>query len=93
MIRVGTKDVDWLELEIDRLNEDLEPLKEFILPGGGIVPTFCHQARTVCRGPSKNPILARNRNRPWRADLPNRLAILYWVDGLLKRVKRQGLLA
>ena len=49
MIRVGTKDVDWLELEIDRLNEDLEPLKEFILPGGGIVSTFCHQARTVCR--------------------------------------------
>ena len=49
MIRVGTKDVDWLELEIDRLNEDLEPLKEFILSGGGIVSTFCHQARTVCR--------------------------------------------
>ena len=49
MIRVGNKDVDWLEQEIDRLNEDLEPLKEFILPGGGIVSTFCHQARTVCR--------------------------------------------
>ena len=49
MIRVGNKDVDWLELEIDRLNEDLEPLKEFILPGGGLVSTFCHQARTICR--------------------------------------------
>ena len=49
MIRVGNKDVDWLESEIDRLNDDLEPLKEFILPGGGIVSTFCHQARTVCR--------------------------------------------
>ncbi len=49
MIRVGTTDVDWLESEIDRLNEDLEPLQEFILPGGGLVSTFCHQARTVCR--------------------------------------------
>ena len=49
MIRVGTQDVGWLEGEIDRLNEGLEPLKEFILPGGGIISTFCHQARTVCR--------------------------------------------
>ncbi len=49
MIRVGTKDVDWLESQIDILNEDLPPLQEFILPGGGLVSAFCHQARTVCR--------------------------------------------
>jgi cob(I)alamin adenosyltransferase len=49
MIRVGDTDVTWLEESIDLLNDDLEPLKEFILPGGGPVGAFFHQARTVCR--------------------------------------------
>jgi cob(I)alamin adenosyltransferase len=54
MIRVGNTDVGWLESEIDRLNESLPPLKEFILPGGGIISSFCHQARTVCRRGERN---------------------------------------
>ncbi|MDH4247530.1 MAG: cob(I)yrinic acid a,c-diamide adenosyltransferase [Deltaproteobacteria bacterium] len=46
---VGQPDVDWLERVIDTLNEDLEPLISFILPGGGPVSAFLHQARAVCR--------------------------------------------
>lgn len=38
-----------LEGWIDELNDDVGPLREFILPGGGIVGSFLHQARTVCR--------------------------------------------
>ena len=49
MPRVEDKDVTRLEEWIDSLNEDLGPLKEFILPGGGPVGAFFHQARTVCR--------------------------------------------
>jgi len=49
MYRVGDDDVARLEGWIDALNEDLGPLKEFILPGGGPVGAFLHQARTVCR--------------------------------------------
>ena len=49
MYRVGGEDVDRLEKWIDELNEDLGPLTEFILPGGGPVGAFMHQARTVCR--------------------------------------------
>lgn len=38
-----------LELAIDRLNAELEPLKEFILPGGTRAAALAHHARTVCR--------------------------------------------
>lgn len=41
--------VQRLEQVIDTCQEELEPLKEFILPGGGKVSGFLHQARTVCR--------------------------------------------
>ena len=45
-----TKDsIAYLEENIDTLNKDLPPLKEFILPGGGKVGAFFHQARTVAR--------------------------------------------
>lgn len=49
MPQVSAKDVTRLEKLIDRCQKDLEPLKEFILPGGGKVSGFLHQARTVCR--------------------------------------------
>jgi cob(I)alamin adenosyltransferase len=41
--------IDDLEEAIDRLNANLEPLKEFILPGGTKAAAYCHLARTVCR--------------------------------------------
>jgi cob(I)alamin adenosyltransferase len=49
MPRVTTKDVTRLEKLVDRCQKDLQPLKEFILPGGGKVSGFLHQARTICR--------------------------------------------
>ncbi|MCP9462107.1 MAG: cob(I)yrinic acid a,c-diamide adenosyltransferase [Nitrospira sp.] len=49
MPQVTERDVERLEQVIDRCQEDLAPLKEFILPGGGKVSAFLHQARTVCR--------------------------------------------
>ena len=49
MVRPGAAEVERLEGWIDTLNADLPPLKEFILPGGGPVGGFLHQARTVCR--------------------------------------------
>ena len=48
-LRISPAAVGELEGWIDQLNEDLPPLKEFILPGGGPVGSFLHQARTVCR--------------------------------------------
>ena len=49
MHHVGSGETKLLELEIDRMQRDLEPLKSFTLPGGGVLNAFLHQARTVCR--------------------------------------------
>lgn len=49
MPQVAAQDVERLEQCIDRCQEDLAPLKEFLLPGGGRVSGFLHQARTVSR--------------------------------------------
>lgn len=42
-------DVQLLENEIDRMNEELPDLESFILPGGHPLVSYCHLARTVCR--------------------------------------------
>jgi cob(I)alamin adenosyltransferase len=41
--------VERLETDLDGFNEDLPPLKEFILPAGGPAAAACHVARAVCR--------------------------------------------
>lgn len=38
-----------LEMELDELNADLQPLNSFVLPGGSPPAAYLHQARTVCR--------------------------------------------
>lgn len=49
MWRVSEAEVKQLEATIDAFQESLEPLRSFILPGGGALGAFLHQARTVCR--------------------------------------------
>ncbi len=49
MHRMSEAEVSELEHEMDRMQEALEPLNSFTLPGGGVLNAFLHQARTVCR--------------------------------------------
>ncbi|GAB1418736.1 cob(I)yrinic acid a,c-diamide adenosyltransferase [Bacteroidales bacterium] len=46
---LNADDAKQLETEIDRMNGYLPPLAHFILPGGHVLVSFCHLARTVCR--------------------------------------------
>ncbi|HBR98596.1 MAG TPA: cob(I)yrinic acid a,c-diamide adenosyltransferase [Gammaproteobacteria bacterium] len=46
---IQAEQVAWLEKALDKLNEDLPALEDFILPGGGKAAALCHVARTVCR--------------------------------------------
>lgn len=47
--KISETDVEFLEKEIDSMNENLPPMTHFILPGGHTTVSYCHIARTVCR--------------------------------------------
>ncbi|CAN5362393.1 cob(I)yrinic acid a,c-diamide adenosyltransferase [soil metagenome] len=47
--RISAKDIELLEQEMDRMNDELPPMTNFILPGGHESVSFCHIARCVCR--------------------------------------------
>ncbi len=47
--RLTEEAIYYLEQEIDRMDEQLEPLKNFILPGGALAGSFLHIARTKTR--------------------------------------------
>jgi len=53
---LDSKRVDFLEIELDAMNQKLPPLKEFILPGGSKPAALAHVARTVCRRAERNCI-------------------------------------
>jgi cob(I)alamin adenosyltransferase len=84
MYRVGDADVKQLEDWIDALNEDVGPLREFILPGGGPVGAFLHQARTVCRR-AERELVALLREEPGTGEgsmrYVNRLSDYLFVAG------------
>ena len=46
---IKQENINWLEQNLDELNQSLTPLKEFILPGGGLAASHCHVARAICR--------------------------------------------
>ena len=43
------EDINLLENEIDKMNEDLPEMRSFVLPGGHTTVSYCHIARCVCR--------------------------------------------
>ena len=49
-LKINEIDIELLEKEIDRMNEKLPELKDFILPvSNNISASYTHVARTVCR--------------------------------------------
>lgn len=83
MVRAGPEQVTALEQLMDHCQQELEPLRSFILPGGGRVNAFLHQARVVCRR-AEREILALSRSEPvnqWALTYVNRLGDTFFVLG------------
>ena len=75
-LRVLESQIDFLEKQIDKYNEALQPLRSFVLPSGTAAAALMHVARTVVRraerstwhaihsfGSGVNPITAKYLNR------------------------------
>ena len=78
---IRAEDVERLEQTLDRFNEGLPPLKDFILPGGGPAAAACHLARTVARRAERR-VWALARVENVAAEVPqylNRLSDLLFV--------------
>ena len=78
---IDDEDIDRLERHLDHYNDDLPPLKDFILPGGGEAAARCHIARTVVRRAERETVaLARVETvRPQAIRYLNRLSDLLFV--------------
>jgi cob(I)alamin adenosyltransferase len=81
MFRVGDAEVKALEAAMDRCQRDLQPLKSFVLPGGGQVSALLHVARTVCRRAERDVLrLMRVEDvGEWPLAYLNRLSDLLFV--------------
>lgn len=55
-LRITPRQVERLEAEIDRFNQDLAPLNSFILPGGSMVAAYIHLARAIMRRAERNMV-------------------------------------
>jgi cob(I)alamin adenosyltransferase len=81
MFRIGQAEVTALEQLMDGCQKELPPLKSFVLPGGGRINAFLHQARTVCRR-AEREVLALSRVEPigeWPLRYVNRLSDVFFV--------------
>ena len=84
-LNVTGKQVEWIEQQIDALNDDLAPLRSFILPGGTPAAAYLHLARTICRRAER--LMIELRDQPGEEVTPeaiqyvNRLSDFLFVAG------------
>lgn len=68
----------WLEEQIDTMNAQLPPLKDFILPTGSVLVSQLHVTRSVCRRAERHSVALREQNpnaiRPTALTFINRLS-------------------
>ena len=77
-LRVDPEQVTWLETACDEANENLEPLRSFVLPGGTPAAAQLHVCRTVCRRAERRVLAVTDAN-PEVLRYLNRLSDLLFI--------------
>lgn len=80
-LRIVASQVAQLEADIDRLNQNLDPLRSFILPGGSAAAAALHLARTVARRAERLMVALAGKEKVGQEALKyiNRLSDLLFV--------------
>ena len=94
-LRVEQEYIDRLEAACDRYNEQLEPLRSFVLPGGTVVASHLHVARTVVRRAERSTWAALAEQgdsmSPLTATYLNRLSdLLFILSRVANRIEHGG---
>jgi cob(I)alamin adenosyltransferase len=77
-LRVSAEQTTWLEGACDEVNDTLEPLRSFVLPGGTAAAAQLHVCRTVCRRAERRALLVEDSN-PEVVRYLNRLSDLLFI--------------
>jgi cob(I)alamin adenosyltransferase len=86
-------DIDRLEQQLDHFNAGLPPLKDFILPGGGLPAAHAHLARTITRRAEREVVTLSRHDavRPEAVRYLNRLSdLLFVLARVLARASGHG---
>ena len=73
--------IEGLEKEMDRMENELPPMKHFVLPGGNPGISYCHISRTVCRRAERRilDMAEETEVNPWVIKYVNRLSDYLFV--------------
>ena len=87
---VSAERISELEASLDKINDDLPPLKNFILPGGSKAAAHCHLARAICRRAERAVVTLSRENdvNDTTRQYLNRLSDLLFV--MARLLARQG---
>jgi cob(I)alamin adenosyltransferase len=77
-LRVTAEQTEWLEKACDEVNETLEPLRSFLLPGGAPAAAHLHVCRTVARRAERRALEVEGAN-PEVIRYLNRLSDLLFI--------------
>jgi cob(I)alamin adenosyltransferase len=91
-LRIVQAQIDRIEREIDRMNENLEPLRSFILPAGTAGAAELHLARAIARRAERSAITASRKTplNPLARIYLNRLSDLLFVAARLVAAQQGG---
>jgi len=87
-LRISPAYTEWLEGACDEVNDKLEPLRSFVIPGGSLAAAHLHVCRTVCRRAERRAIAVGDEGNPEVVRYLNRLSDLLFI--LSRAVNEQG---